>query len=152
MTQTSDYDVEVTRVLGAPPDRVYQPFTDADQFVSWYGPVGFPVDRATVELDARVGGRLRFVMVSDDDPSMRTGFNGRFIEVVENALLASEGAWEGIPGQSGDWSSSLRIELHDEDGKTRLRVREGPHPPGTADLGRQAWEMMLPKLESLLRG
>jgi hypothetical protein len=30
-------------------------------------------------------------------------------------------------------------------------VREGPHPPGTADLGRQAWEMMLPKLESLLR-
>ena len=21
-------------------------------------------------------------------------------------------------------------------------VREGPHPPGTADLGRQAWEIM----------
>jgi hypothetical protein len=32
------------------------------------------------------------------------------------------------------------------------QVREGPHPPGTADLGRQAWEMMLPKLESLLSG
>jgi hypothetical protein len=28
----------------------------------------------------------------------------------------------------------------------------GPAPPGTADLGRQAWEMMLPKLESLLGG
>jgi hypothetical protein len=25
-------------------------------------------------------------------------------------------------------------------------------PPGTADLGRQAWEMMLPKLESRLGG
>jgi hypothetical protein len=44
------------------------------------------------------------------------------------------------------------VELHHDDGRTRLVVREGPHPPGTADLGRQAWEMMLPKLESLLNG
>jgi hypothetical protein len=33
-----------------------------------------------------------------------------------------------------------------------LEVREGPQPPGTADLGRLAREMMLPKLESLLSG
>ena len=37
------------------------------------------------------------------------------------------------------------------DGRTRLEVREGPRPPGTANLGRPAWEMMLPKLESLVR-
>jgi hypothetical protein len=43
------------------------------------------------------------------------------------------------------------VEFHDDDdGRTRLVVREGLHPPGTADLGRQAWEMMLPKLDSLL--
>jgi hypothetical protein len=29
-------------------------------------------------------------------------------------------------------------------------VREGPHPEGTADLGRQAWQMMFAKLETLL--
>jgi hypothetical protein len=29
-------------------------------------------------------------------------------------------------------------------------VREGRHPPGTADLGRRVWEMMLPTLDSLL--
>jgi uncharacterized protein YndB with AHSA1/START domain len=152
MMHSPEYDIEITRVLDAPPKRVYQAFTDADQFVSWYGPVGFPVDRATVELDARIGGQQRFVMVSDDDPSMRTGFDGRFIEVVESALLSSEGAWEGIPGQSGDWLSSLRVEFHDEDGKTRLLLREGPHPPGTADLGRQAWEMMFANLDTLLAG
>jgi hypothetical protein len=81
---------------------------------------------------------------------MRTGFDGRFIEVVENALLARTGAWDGIPGQSGPWPSGLRIELHDEGGKTRVVLREGPHPPGTADMGRQAWDAMLPKLESLI--
>lgn len=89
-------------------------------------------------------------MVSDADPSMRTAYDGRFSEVVENALLASSGTWEGVPGQTGEWPSSLRVDLHDEGGRTRLMVREGPHPPGTADLGRQAWDVMLAKLESLL--
>jgi uncharacterized protein YndB with AHSA1/START domain len=151
LTETPDYDVEVTRVFDVPPERVYRAFTDGDEFPRWYGPPGFPVDPESVELDARVGGRQRFVMVGEADPSMRTAFDGRFVEVVENALLSSRGAWDGIPGQAVPWPSNLRVEFHDEDGKTRLVVREGPHPPGTADLGRQAWEMMFPKLESLLR-
>jgi uncharacterized protein YndB with AHSA1/START domain len=151
MTETPPYDIEISRVLDAPPERVYRAFTDADQFAEWYGPVGFPVPRDTVELDARVGGRQRFAMVSDADPSMRTGFDGRFIEVVPNVLLVSRGAWDGIPGQTEAWASNLRVEFHDDGGKTRLVVREGPHPPGTADMGRQAWEMMLTKLESLVK-
>jgi uncharacterized protein YndB with AHSA1/START domain len=147
---TPRYDIEITRIVDAKPERVYQAFTDPDQFAEWYGPVGFPVDRDTVDLDARAGGPQRFTMVSDADPSMRTGFDGRFVEVVPNALLSSSGAWDGIPGQAGGWASNLRVEFHDDDGKTRLVVREGPHPPGTADMGRQSWEMMFPKLESLL--
>jgi uncharacterized protein YndB with AHSA1/START domain len=144
------YDVEIERVLDAPPERLYEAFTAPDQFAQWYGPVGFPVDRASVELDPRIGGRQRFTMVGDADPSMRTGFDGRFLEVVENELLSSSGTWDGIPGQAGGWSSNLWVEFHDDDGKTRLVVLEGPHPPGTAEMGRQAWEMMLSKLESLL--
>ena len=150
MTETPPYDIEITQVFDAPSERVYKAFTDPDQFAAWYGPVGFPVNRDTVELDARVGGRQRFEMVSDADPSMRTLFDGRFIEVVEHTLLSSSGEWHGIPGQERGWPSNLRVELEDDDGKTRLVVREGPHPPGTADMGRQAWQMMLPKLESLL--
>ena len=102
------YDIEVTRVLDAPPERVYQAFTDPDQFARWYGPVGFPVHRGTVEVDAQVGGRQRFEMVSEADPSMRTGFDGRFDEVVQNELLSSRGAWDGIPGQAAAWPSNLR--------------------------------------------
>ena len=150
MTKTPQYDVEITRVLDAPRQRVYDAFTDPDRFARWYGPVGFPVERDTVELEARIGGRQRFTMVSDADPMMRTGFDGRFVEIVENRLLASSGVWDGIPGRSDPWPSSLRVEFHDDNGRTRLVALEGPHPPGTADLGRQAWEMMLLKLETLL--
>jgi uncharacterized protein YndB with AHSA1/START domain len=151
MTGASEYDIEVTQVLSAPPDRIYQAFVDPSQFVQWYGPQGFPVDPSSVEFDARVGGHQRFEMVSEVDPSMRTGFDGRFTEVVENSLLASRGKWNGIPGQSDPWPSGLRIEFHDDAGETRLVLREGPHPPGTADMGRQAWEVMLPKLEALVK-
>ena len=61
------YDIEITRVFDAPPERVYQAFTDPDQFARWYGPVGFPVHRDTVEVDAR--GRRA--------PAVRDGERGR---------------------------------------------------------------------------
>jgi uncharacterized protein YndB with AHSA1/START domain len=150
MPASPEYDVEIEHVFDAPSERVYKAFTDPAEFARWYGPPGFPVDPETVEVDARVGGRHRFAMVAEGDPSMRTVFDGRLDEVVENELLASSGAWEGIPGQSAPWQSSLRVELQEEDGKTRLVLREGPHPPGTVDVGRQSWEMMFPKLESVL--
>ena len=150
MTEEPRYDIELTRVLDAPRERIYKAFTDPDEFARWYGPVGFPARRDTVELDARVGGLQRFVMVSEADPSMRTGFTGSFTEVVDNQLLASSGSWDGIPGQDDPWPSHLRVELHDEDGKTRLVLREGPHPAGTAEMGRGAWQMMFAKLDTML--
>ncbi len=107
---------------------------------------------ATPSSSPRVGGVQRFAMASEGNPSMRTAFDGRFVEVVENELLVSSGSWSGIPDQDQPWQSNLRVEFHDEDGRTRLVLREGPHPPGTTDLGRQAWDMMFAKLETLLTG
>jgi uncharacterized protein YndB with AHSA1/START domain len=150
MTETSPYDIQISRVLPVPPDRVFEAFTDPDKFARWYGPTGFPVARDSVKIDARVGGLQQFTMVSEADPSMRSEFDGRFTEVVPNVLLASRGMWHGIPGQTEPWDSSLRVEFSDQEGTTRLVVREGPHPLGTAEMGQQAWAMMLPKLESLV--
>ena len=92
MTEEPRYDIELTRVFDAPRERIYKAFTDSDEFARWYGPVGFPASRDTVEFDARVGGLQRFVMVSEADPSVRTGFTGSFSEVVDNRLLASSGS------------------------------------------------------------
>jgi len=151
MTDDDEYDIEIARDFDAPARRVYEAFIVPDQFARWYGPVGFPVSRDSVDIDARVGGRHRFVMVSDADPDMRSGYDGHFTEVAEDERLASSGTWDGIPGQANPWPSNLRVDLHHEDGKTNVVVREGPHPAGMTDLGRQAWEMMFIKLEALLR-
>lgn len=150
MTGESPYDIKLSRVFDAPPERLYRAFTIRDEFAQWYGPVGFPVPGDSVQLEPRVGGSQRFAMVSEAEPSMRTAFDGRFTDVVHNRLLSSSGSWNGIPGQAEPWESHLRVEFHDEDGKTRLVLREGPHPPGKADLGRAAWDVMFAKLDTLL--
>lgn len=151
MNDATNFDIEVIRVIDAPRERVFQAFVDADRLAGWYGPPGFPLVRETIEIDPRVGGAVRFTMASEVDPSMRTGTTGAFTEVVADELLEWTQEWGGVPGQEGTWSNLMRVELSDEGGKTRVVVREGPHPPGTADMGRQAWEMMLPKLDAFLR-
>jgi uncharacterized protein YndB with AHSA1/START domain len=108
------------------------------------------VPRDTVEVEARVGGHLRLAMVSDTDPNLQSAVQLRFTEVVENELLVGTEEWEGIPGQQGTWSSHRRLEFHEQDGGTRLVLREGPHPAGMAEGGRQAWESMFTKLDTLL--
>ena len=43
MSAEPPYDIELTHVFDAPRERMYEAFTDPDQFAEWYGPVGFPV-------------------------------------------------------------------------------------------------------------
>jgi len=148
----SPFDIEVTCDLDVFRERAYRAFTVPDEFAQWYGPIGFPADKDSVQLDPRVDGVQRFAMVGEEDPSMRTEWDGRFTDVVVNELLASSGSWSGIPGQADRWESHLRVEFHVRDGKTRLVIKEGPHPPGSADLGRQAWNMMCAKLATLVAG
>ena len=152
MTDQPEYDIEASRLIDAAPARVFRAFVDPNEFSQWYGPPGFPVPPDTVEIEPRSGGSHRFAMVGPGDPPMRTAYDGWFTELVPDRLLASSGTWSGIPGQDAGWPSNLRVELSDEDGKTRLLLREGPHPAGTIDLGRQSWEMMLPKLEAVVSG
>ena len=152
MAEAPGYDIELTHTFNATPERVFRAFTDPEQFAMWYGPDGFPARADSVEIDPQAGGTHRFAMESEADPSIRTAFDGHVTEVVPDQLVAISGSWVGIPGLSGPWPSHLRVEFHAEGGATRVLLREGPHPTGTAELGYQAWEMMFVKLDAMLGG
>ncbi len=77
----SENSVELTRVLSAPPERVYQALTDARMLERW-----FP---SRVEADVRVGGKIRFWFEAlerrDDEEHLREGV---FRELVPGRKVA----------------------------------------------------------------
>jgi uncharacterized protein YndB with AHSA1/START domain len=148
--QPSTHELVITRIFDAPRDLVYRAFTDPDQLAQWFGPVGFTVPRDTVDIDAQVGGHQRFVMVSDENPSWTSPVDAQFTEVIENELLVGTQEVEGIPGTQGVVSMSLRLEFHDEGGKTRLLLRQGPFTKEMEDGSRDGWLSSFTKLDTLL--
>jgi uncharacterized protein YndB with AHSA1/START domain len=102
-----------------------------------------------MEVDARVGGHLRFVMTA---PDVQSPVDATFTEVVENELLAATMEAAGIPGVAGPLRGHLRLEFHDEGtGKTRLELRQGPFPTGQVGPDtRSGWESSFTKLDKLL--
>jgi uncharacterized protein YndB with AHSA1/START domain len=141
--------IEITRIFQAPRELVYRAFTDPDQIAQWFGPPGCSVQRDSVEIDAQVGGHLRFVLTG---PDVLSPVDTMFTEVVQNELLAGEMEAVGVPGVAGALRMHLRLEFHDEgNGKTRLELRQGPFPAdqvGT-DTGK-GWESSFTKLDALL--
>ncbi|GAB3153034.1 SRPBCC family protein [Micromonospora sonneratiae] len=143
-------ELVITRIFDAPRELVFRAFTDPDQLAQWFGPVGFSVPRETVDIDARTGGHQRFVMVSEQDPNMKAPVAARFTEVVENELIVGVEDWENVPGQTESSGMSLRVEFHDEGGKTRLVLRQGPYVDEMVGMARAGWESSFTKLDTLL--
>jgi uncharacterized protein YndB with AHSA1/START domain len=108
------------------------------------------VPRDTVDVDARVGGHQRLVMVNDENPSERSPVNATFTEVIENELLVGTEEWEGVPGSQPAGRMYLRLEFHDEDGKTKLVLRQGPYTDEMEGMAREGWGSSFTKLDTLL--
>jgi hypothetical protein len=89
-------------------------------------------------------------MVSDENPSFTSPVDARFTEVIENELLVGVQEAEGIPGTQGPVTMSLRLEFHDEGGKTRLLLRQGPFTQEMEDMTREGWLSSFTKLDTLL--
>ena len=145
-------DLHIERVFDAPRELVWKAFTDPDQISQWFGPVGYSVPRETVDMDVRVGGHERFTMVADD-PAYPPGgpVNATFEEVVEPELLVAVEHLEGEMREFfGSDSITMRLELHDEDGKTRLVLHQGPYKEEISGDAREGWTSSFTKLDALL--
>jgi uncharacterized protein YndB with AHSA1/START domain len=152
MSKTTTEEITLTRIFDAPPELVYRAFVDPDQLCQWFGPVGFSVPYESVQIDARPGGYQRLVMVSDDDPTVRSPIDATLTEVVENELIVGHQEVEGIPGTTGTMRFRLRLEFHAEPGgKTRLELRQGPFTEAMGNDTKEGWESSFTKLDSLLR-
>lgn len=72
----------VRRVVRAPPEVVYDEWLDADGLAEWMCPR--PARPTKIELDPRVGGRLR---IDIDDQGFRVRVTGRYLDLAAPAQL-----------------------------------------------------------------
>ena len=145
-------EISVSRVFDAPRELVYRAFVDPDQLCQWFGPTGFSVPCETAESDARTGGFLRFMLVSDADPTRRTPVDVALNEVVEDELLVAHADIGAVAGAGRTARIRLRLEFLGQPGdRTKLELRLDPSRDGIGGDPGAAGESSFTRLDSLLR-
>ena len=62
----SDLELVVTRTFNAPARLVFEAWTKAELFATWWVPKSFGVTLLSCETDVRVGGKYRLVFPYED--------------------------------------------------------------------------------------
>jgi uncharacterized protein YndB with AHSA1/START domain len=144
---TTAHDVRITRIFDAPRERVFKAWTDPVEIAAWYGPgEHFTTPREKIRVDLRVGGRYELTMVMrDGGAEFPVGYE--ILELVEPELLVMRS--DPMPEVGMHEPTILRIELHEEEGKTRMVLSDGPYPAGRGH-AEAGWSVAFDKLAQRL--
>jgi uncharacterized protein YndB with AHSA1/START domain len=89
----TDTQILIERDFAAPRHLVYKAFTSPELVSKWW--VGQRGDMKLAEIDLRVGGKWRYVMIARG--KFEVAFHGEYREIVPNERLVSTEVYEGIP-------------------------------------------------------
>jgi uncharacterized protein YndB with AHSA1/START domain len=140
----SDVTLNITRLLDAPPERVFDAWMEREQWASWIGPAGVRCDVALHE--PRVGGRYRLVMHLERGDMAVVG---AFKTIERPHRIAFTWMMEG-----GEHDSLVTVDLRTAPGgRTELVLRhDGLLTVDNRDQHGRGWESTLGKLEAFLKG
>jgi uncharacterized protein YndB with AHSA1/START domain len=144
--------IVIERIFDAPVDLIWQMWTDPEHFKNWYGPKGFTVPVA--KMDVRVGGKQLICMASPDG-SMKMWTTGEYLEIVqkerlvytdspadENGNVVSPSAMgmpDGYPA-----TTEVTVLLEDLGGRTKMVMTHAGVPAESGAGG--GWEQAFDKL------
>jgi len=115
VTLPTETQILITREFDAPKHLVYRAITTPELIKRWWN-----AKRGTVtvaDVDLRVGGKWRYVMVTDG--GFEVAFHGVYREIVPNERIVSTEVYEGAPG--GDENGTLNtVTLVEKGGRTTL--------------------------------
>ena len=129
LTLPTDTSILVRRGLGASPQRVFRACTEPDLVRRWWG--GGTGEVRVADIDLRVGGRWRYVVVGD---GYTIGFHGVYREVVPGSRIVCTEVYESAPsagtdaalctytftGANGHCTLALRTDLPTRDDRDAL--------------------------------
>jgi uncharacterized protein YndB with AHSA1/START domain len=114
VTLPGDTQILITREFDAPRHLVYQAYTTPELIKRWWS--GERGEVTSVEVDLRVGGAWRYVMVANG--GFEVGFHGEYREIVTNERLVNTEVFEGMP----DGEALDTVTFTDQDGRTTLSM------------------------------
>ena len=114
VTLPSDTEILITREFNAPKHLVYEAWTKPEHIKRWWA--GLRGETTLVEVDLRVGGMWRYVMVANE--GFEVAFHGEYREIVPNERIVSTEVYEGFP--DGEALNTLTFE--EVDGRTTLSI------------------------------
>ena len=88
------HDILITRSFDAPRELVFKAHTNPEAVAQWWGQASS--ETVVDELDARAGGRWRFV--EKDVDGNEWGFHGVYHDTVAPERIVSTFEFEGMPG------------------------------------------------------
>ena len=116
VTLPADEEILITREFDAPRRLVYRAYTTPELVSRWWP--GRRGEMRSAEIDLRVGGAWRYVMIADGGHEV--AFHGEFSEVVEDERLVNTEVYEGVPEGS---APALNIVTFEESsGRTTLTI------------------------------
>jgi uncharacterized protein YndB with AHSA1/START domain len=93
VTLPTKEQILITRELAAPRHLVYRAWTSPELVKRWWA--GLRGEMQVVDIDLRVGGKWRYVMLAHG--SFEVAFHGEYRELVPNERIVTTEIYEGAP-------------------------------------------------------
>lgn len=119
VTLPTEDQILIVREFNAPKELVYEAWTTPELVHRWWSGQRGRVTSA--EIDLRVGGRWRYVMVIDcgtEWDGTEVAFHGDFKEIVPNERIVSTEVFEDVP----DAAALNTLTLTETDDGSRLEI------------------------------
>ena len=114
VTLPTDTQIVITREFDAPKHLVYKAWTTPELVKRWWS--GQRGETTSVEIDLRVGGRWRHVMVACGE--FEVAFHGEYLEIVPNERIVSTEVFEGAP----EAAALTTLTLTEAEGRTTMTI------------------------------
>jgi uncharacterized protein YndB with AHSA1/START domain len=117
VTLPSDQEILITREFDAPRRLVYRAWTTPELVKRWWS--GHRGEVKSVEIDLRVGGRWRYVMVANG--GFEVAFHGEYRELVPDERIVTTEVYELPDAPEGDGVLNV-VTFSEADGRTTLTL------------------------------
>jgi uncharacterized protein YndB with AHSA1/START domain len=117
VTLPADNQILITREFNAPRRLVWTAYTTPELVKRWWS--GQKGTVTSAEIDLRVGGRWRYVMVAHG--GFEVAFRGEFREIVPEERLVNTEVFEGIP-DADDHAGLVTLTFTETEGRTYMEM------------------------------